>query len=95
MCVTLRREVSMEELLDQGSDLELGTPEIVESVTLPAGRAGDVFWSHRVRCARTESFLKSLARGAACAVRIYMGLSSMPLQQAAAATACPQQDQCT
>ncbi len=46
----------MEELLDQGSDLELGTREIVESVTLPAGRAGDVFWSHRVRCARTESF---------------------------------------
>jgi len=42
MGVTLRREVSME--------------EIVESVTLPAGRAGDVFWSHRVRCARTESF---------------------------------------
>ena len=40
----------MEEVLDEGSgSMELGTRDIVASVTLPAARSGDVFWSHRVR----------------------------------------------
>lgn len=44
------REVTMEEVLDEGSgSMELGTRDIVASVMLPAARSGDVFWSHRVR----------------------------------------------
>lgn len=42
------REMSMEELLDAHTALELGINDIVVSVTLPAARSGDVFWSHRV-----------------------------------------------
>ena len=43
------REVTMEEVLDEGSgSMELGTRDIVASVMLPAARSGDVFWSHRV-----------------------------------------------
>ena len=38
----------MEELLDAQTALELGINDIVVSVTLPAARSGDVFWSHRV-----------------------------------------------
>ncbi len=84
----------MAELLDQGSDLELGTREIVESVTLPAGRAGDVFWSHRVRrarAARPQAGPRRSLRRAHARTRASRGVL---LQQAAAAAAYQQRFQC-
>lgn len=58
----------MEELLDAHTDLELGISDLVVSVTLPAARSGEVFWSHRVR---SKPLMRLLHMHASCSISLF------------------------
>ena len=40
--------MSLEEILDAGSDLKLGKEWVIAAIKLPVPQAGDTFWSHKV-----------------------------------------------
>lgn len=40
--------MSLEEILDAGSDLKLGKEWVIAAVKLPVPQADDTFWSHKV-----------------------------------------------
>ena len=47
VCVVCRW-LSLEEILDAETDMQLGTRDIITAVKLPVPQANDTFWSHKL-----------------------------------------------